>query len=141
MCLIINGKMNDILALRKSSDWAKVWRSNSDGAAMLVMGKEPKLLRTMDPVAWNKRSMDLLSKSDSESEVIVHWRMGTHGETTMHNVHPFRLDKEGELLLFHNGIVCGFGGDRDSDTHDLAKVLRTIPKVSDKLKVLNSLSR
>ena len=62
------------------------------------------------------------------SPFLIHFRIGTHGEKTTYNCHPFFVNKE--LTFIHNGIISGVGTDkRKSDTQLFNdKVLKKLPK-------------
>ena len=59
---------------------------------------------------------------------IIHFTIGTHGEKTVYNCHPFYVNKN--LVFIHNGIIQGVGTDvKKSDTQLFNdKVLKRLPK-------------
>lgn len=63
-----------------------------------------------------------------DSPFIIHFRIGTHGEKTVYNCHPFYVDKN--LVFIHNGIISGVGTDvKKSDTQLFNdKILKKLPK-------------
>ena len=63
-----------------------------------------------------------------DSPFIIHFRIGTHGEKTTFNCHPFWVKKD--LVFIHNGIISGVGTDkRMSDTQLFnEKILKQLPK-------------
>ena len=62
------------------------------------------------------------------SPFLIHFRIGTHGEKTTYNCHPFFVNKK--LTFIHNGIISGVGTDkRKSDTQLFNdKILKKLPK-------------
>jgi glutamine amidotransferase len=58
---------------------------------------------------------------------LFHSRFGTHGLTTLNNVHPFCVDGDGRTVLAHNGVLPATcqprKGDPRSDTKILADTL------------------
>lgn len=62
------------------------------------------------------------------SPFIIHFRIGTHGEKTVFNCHPFMIDKE--TIFCHNGIISGVGFDKKlSDTQLFNNtILKQLPK-------------
>lgn len=63
-----------------------------------------------------------------DSPFIIHFRIGTHGEKSSYNCHPFWVRKD--LVFIHNGIISGVGTDkRKSDTQLFNdKILKKLPK-------------
>lgn len=58
-------------------------------------------------------------------EVIVHFRMRTHGSIDLDNTHPFEVTDG--VAMVHNGILSDYGDEKVSDTRDFnAGVLRPL---------------
>ena len=83
-------------------------------------------------------------------EVIGHFRLATHGAINELNCHPFALHADflkaqeaqdiSQGLLFHNGILNGFGSDSFSDTLDFTvSVLKKLNE-PDRIALLNSVN-
>ena len=74
-----------------------------------------------------------------ESPFIIHFRVGTHGEKSTFNCHPFYVDKN--IAFIHNGIISGVGFDkRKSDTQLFNElVLQELPKGWEKNKAIGTL--
>lgn len=62
------------------------------------------------------------------SPFIIHFRIGTHGEKSLLNCHPFSINNN--VVFCHNGIISGVGTDkRLSDTQLFnQKILKELPK-------------
>jgi hypothetical protein len=75
----------------------------------------------------------LLKKIDKKTtiEYVAHWRKATHGAACLDLSHPFTYTntKDGEVLVFHNGIISGLDTDEDnSDTSVFVdEVLSNLP--------------
>lgn len=135
MCVILVGKVSEVLKL----DLYAAWASNPHGAGLLV--------HSPGRVQCIKGLMDLdsligeLEKVDRHRRVAVHLRWATHGSINAANTHPFAVGRGSWLM--HNGVLSAFGksGDRGvSDSADLARVLGQIKGTADRCKVLRSLS-
>jgi hypothetical protein len=64
---------------------------------------------------------------EAGKDVVIHFRMATHGDTTMRNVHPIHVNSR--LALVHNGILDGFSiKDERSDTRQFVDtILKAMP--------------
>lgn len=68
------------------------------------------------------------SKVETTSNMLIHFRIATHGEVCKDNCHPFKLNNR--MALVHNGIISGYGSKTDnvSDTRDF--IDKVIGKIS-----------
>lgn len=66
------------------------------------------------------------SKVHNKSNMLIHFRIATHGGVNLDNCHPFKLNDR--MALIHNGIISGYGNKTDkSDTRDfIDKVIGNI---------------
>ena len=66
------------------------------------------------------------SKVENLSNMLIHFRIKTHGDISLENCHPFKMNSR--MALIHNGIISGYGNKNDkSDTRDfIDKVLSQI---------------
>lgn len=55
-------------------------------------------------------------KPHENKQVLIHFRIKTHGPVDKTNCHPFLVNKS--LGFIHNGIISGYGNDKQSDTID-----------------------
>jgi glutamine amidotransferase len=87
------------------------YRSNSDGAGfMYVQNKSlyvEKGFFTFDDFYE-------AYKYHENKQVVLHFRIKTHGPVVAENCHPFNINKG--LAFVHNGIISGFGSHDYSDT-------------------------
>jgi len=66
------------------------------------------------------------SQVETISNMLIHFRIKTHGDISLENCHPFVLNDR--MALIHNGIISGYGDKQTkSDTRDfIDKVLSQI---------------
>src|SRR6186713_2392545 len=83
-------------------------RSNPDGFG--IAWREGDNLRFQkfapDAVSAFETKLKELDR-DQDIEYVAHWRKATHGPVCEEMSHPFTYDdpKDGQVLVFHNGIV------------------------------------
>lgn len=53
-------------------------------------------------------------KPHENKQVLLHFRIKTHGPIDKNNCHPFLVNKS--LGFIHNGIITGYGDNKESDT-------------------------
>tara|TARA_R110002074_G_scaffold177148_2_gene340745 strand:+ start:1779 stop:2639 length:861 start_codon:yes stop_codon:yes gene_type:complete len=58
-------------------------------------------------------------KPHENKQVLLHFRIKTHGKIDKNNCHPFLVNNS--LGFIHNGIITGYGDDKQSDTIDFNK--------------------
>lgn len=67
---------------------------------------------------------------ETKSNMLIHFRIATHGTVELDNCHPFFLNHR--MALIHNGIISGYGDKKEkSDTRDF--IDRVIGNISWKL--------
>ena len=66
------------------------------------------------------------SKVENLSNMLIHFRIKTHGAVSLENCHPFKMNNR--MALIHNGIITGYGDkESKSDTRDfIDKILSNI---------------
>lgn len=124
MCVIVYKPQNKSLNI---DDLADMWDRNPHGAGIAWQRRSK--------IRWVKGMMDFdtfihtlgsIDRDDSK-ELVIHFRLATHGSVEPLNCHPFpvyaknALKGEDEAVLFHNGILNQFGKsgkDGMSDSHD-----------------------
>lgn len=108
------------------------WDSNPDGAG--VIWREDGNLNFQKGLMtiWETEAfMQYLAKQIDlqETEVAIHFRLGTSGGISVEMTHPMDLQDprklygESEALLMHNGVIPGLGNQFESDTMVLARKL------------------
>ena len=65
-------------------------------------------------------------KHKNKSNMLIHFRIATHGKVELDNCHPFKLNNR--MSLIHNGVISGYGDkEKKSDTKDfIDKVIGNI---------------
>lgn len=130
MCVIIINKDNKEISeeiIKKAETY------NPDGFGILYLDGEREVRKTMD----YSKARDLMAAG---RPYIAHYRKTTVGKTNVYQCHPFPVYVGGtpkhnvkqnantSSWLFMNGTVCSFGGDGNSDTHEIAQRLGKVPK-------------
>lgn len=132
MCVIMYGKVKNILAL----DLKSAWDTNPHGAGIIIPSEHPRALKGM--MNYN-RFLFTLKILPNYSEVVVHLRMATHGKVDTDNTHPFKINADS--FLMHNGILSGLGeyGDKGrSDSAHLTEIITRLPH-KDRVSILSAL--
>ena len=69
-------------------------------------------------------------KVEDKSNMLLHFRIATHGKVNVNNCHPFKLNHR--MVLIHNGVISGYGGnkvDEDSITDTQDFINKTIGQI------------
>jgi hypothetical protein len=134
MCIILTGKLGDVMDL----DLAKGWKNNPHGAGVAIL-KPLQIFKGLSSYEKLDKLLDtLLEKGYLETEIVIHFRMATHGSKGMSMTHPFQIRKN--IWLFHNGVLSRFGNAQQSDTAELAQTLRQIKRLDHIRALLANLS-
>lgn len=99
--------------------------SNPDGNGFCMvnaMGTELFTFRSMDLFEATQKFEEM--RPQFMGDALWHTRWGTHGETSIRNVHPFRVGTDRDTFLAHNGILpmvtWPSQGEWRSDTNNFA---------------------
>ena len=112
MCMLFIKPKNLVLPANYHES---LWDKNSDGLS--VWNKSNKTL--FKTLCKNEAYQYLIE--NAQSELIVHYRFGTSGKSTIEQLHGFDV-VEGKYSLFHNGVLSSFIGDKEkSDTQNMIK--------------------
>jgi predicted glutamine amidotransferase len=92
-------------------------------------------------------ALSLLDRLGKSADLVIHFRLATHGPQDGLRTHPFPIrGPENSTsyvtdrgVLFHNGIVLGYGSATQSDTEELVESTLSKLPTSAMLKLLNSL--
>lgn len=92
------------------------WNANPDGAGIAFFDANQKLqsFRTLSLAKFERAYARLVADGRHESPMAIHFRYATHGDSTIANVHPFRMDRH--TLAIHNGMFPIETNDSRSDT-------------------------
>jgi len=107
-------------------DFELMRQENGDGMGMMYAENgKLKVIRQLRRVKrfWAKYKR----LHEKGLDVVIHFRLATHGDKTLRNVHPIHVS--GNLALVHNGIFSGFSQkDIRSDTRQFVDtVLKQLP--------------
>ena len=113
MCVIIHGS---VATVRRH--FVDAWASNPDGFGAVVPTSRTvyRTLDAVDAAAW-------LARLPRDEDVLAHFRYKTHGVVSKRMCHPF-VTTDRRWVIAHNGVIHGYGSDRESDT---AQFVREIP--------------
>jgi len=140
MCLIIFRQKDQNLT---KEFFQNVATRNSDGwGIMWVSGKgEKRRVKTACGMEFNKFWANYTSLQANNIPCLIHFRMNTHGETSLAMCHPFEV-AEG-VYMMHNGVVDVAAIDYDktkSDTWAFSQLV-VRPMLANRTEPLNELIR
>lgn len=83
---------------------------NKDGCGLAYI-KDNKIYvyKTLD----FDKFMKVYNEVKDLSNMLIHFRIATHGKVEENNCHPFRLNHR--MVLIHNGIISGYGDSKTKD--------------------------
>ena len=85
-------------------------------------GKKAEINNNLNTTPCKNEAYNYLVQN-AQSELIVHYRYGTSGKSTLDQLHGFDII-ENKYVLFHNGVLTSFNGTDDlSDTQNLVDYL------------------
>ena len=130
MCLIAHREVNDLnLTISNEIIDYNCWL-NSDGFGLAWRERNGIRTKRYGP-AEKEQFIDKLDALQKRNvELVVHWRMGTHGPKTRDYAHPFSyVDPQlGRVYVFHNGIIDILTEKNESDTQVFVRdVLAHLP--------------
>ena len=127
MCIAILNKPNQTLRRKHLKN---CWNNNDDGAGMSWVSKKGNINIFKELNSFDVFYQKYISvrKHNPESNMLLHFRIKTHGKTDKTNCHPFKVSNE--LAFCHNGVI------RDVEDHDHYSdtimfnrtILRQLPK-------------
>lgn len=94
-----------------------MWKRNDDGGgfAYLHPGGDLKVYKTMDFGQYWSTFNGVQQEFGEQSDILLHFRIATHGVTDLSNVHPFQVDDH--TVMAHNGVISSVPNDKvRSDT-------------------------
>lgn len=101
---------------------------NKDGIGFAYVNNGKVIIKKfMDFDKFYKEYLDV----EGISNMLIHFRIATHGNVEVNNCHPFKLNDR--MALIHNGIISGYGSKTDNkvDTQDF--IDKVIGKISYKM--------
>ncbi len=101
-----------------------MWNTNSDGAGFMY-AENGKLIVEKGFMTYQS-FLDAYTPHAGK-QMVMHFRIKTHGETNEVNTHPFKVTDS--LAFAHNGVIQGFGSKDHSDTwHFNEEVIKPLQK-------------
>jgi len=104
------------------------WDNNKDGAGMLYLQNGVlTAYKEMDKFDNFYDHYAMVRKNYKDSQVVIHFRISTHGKVDLENCHPFMVNEDWGFV--HNGIITNAERHVDySDTNMFNRnVLRKLP--------------
>ena len=135
MCVIIYKPKGVIL---EPELLVNAWNENPDGAGFSYWCTANRWITLKGLMEFE----DFFSSYSphQEKELVIHFRIATHGVVNEKNTHPFQ-DEERDPILYHNGVIGHFGSDKASDTAEFYhSVLKHVPSSLARVKLLQSLT-
>ena len=113
MCIAIMKSENKKIS---KTTLQRCYDSNPDGAGfMFAANKE----LTVKKGYFTFKEFYKEYKPHENKQVLLHFRIKTHGPIDKNNCHPFLVNSG--LGFIHNGIISGYGDNKQSDTIDFNK--------------------
>ena len=113
MCIAIMKSENKKIS---KTTLQRCYESNPDGAGfMFAADKE----LTVKKGYFTFKEFYKEYKPHENKQVLLHFRIKTHGPIDKNNCHPFLVNSG--LGFIHNGIISGYGDNKQSDTIDFNK--------------------
>ena len=113
MCIAIMKSENKKIS---KTTLQRCYESNPDGAGfMFAANKE----LTVKKGYFTFKEFYKEYKPHENKQVLLHFRIKTHGPIDKNNCHPFLVNSG--LGFIHNGIISGYGDNKQSDTIDFNK--------------------
>lgn len=145
MCVIVYKPKNIAISLKTIN---LMWDSNPDGAGIAVVDAKDgthvyKGYRDAESLHADVRTLQA-------HNVVLHFRWATHGLINTENCHPFVLSKDiaesnmeafttNKPVLFHNGVISGYGDELISDTADFTtSVLSRLTDTKEVIRLLQT---
>lgn len=131
MCLIVHKPANVTITREFADD---VYTKNPDGFGIIyheIEGNQSYV--KIQKLIGNRENVWALLQEHADKELLIHWRMRTHGDIDLENCHPYVLvgkaDGDVPSFMMHNGILShGNAADTSkSDTwHYIRNTLRPL---------------
>jgi predicted glutamine amidotransferase len=127
MCIAILNTKGTI----SKSEFKTCWNNNPDGGGLAWNeGGKLRIFKEMKDVNTLYQKYTSIRKQLPNNNILVHFRIATHGKVNETNCHPFRVSKD--LVFIHNGMITGTGlpqSNEFSDTYLFNQlILQKLPK-------------
>lgn len=124
MCIIIYSPKGEI----SESALGESLRNNPDGWGFAVACGSKLYVRKGMHAKHFRKEWKKAQETFPGLPVVFHARITTHGKTNIQNCHPFPVG-DGWTMV-HNGMIEGLGDKTQSDTAELAGIIRRIGPAS-----------
>jgi predicted glutamine amidotransferase len=95
--------------------------NNSDGFGMAwIENGKIKLFKSLSTDSKALYKKYLKRFENTESPILLHFRISTSGKIDLSNTHPFHVSEN--LVFMHNGIISGLGNALENDTRHFNRV-------------------
>lgn len=84
--------------------------NNPDGCGFAYV--DDGVIRIFKTLDFNEFLIEY-KKVEDKSNMLLHFRIATHGKVNVNNCHPFKLNHR--MALIHNGIISGYGDSKSKD--------------------------
>ena len=128
MCVIIHQPVGAHL---KKEDARILWDTNPDGGGFAYIDNSGQIVgfKSMDfEPFWRK--FETTRSQNPQRDYLLHFRIATHGEVCLDNVHPFWVGEDKDTVMAHNGIIHGvpdYKDDRSDTRVFIDEVLPELP--------------
>jgi len=93
------------------------WKNNPDGGGLAWNeGGKLQIFKEMKQVDRLYSKYQRIRKHNTRGNILIHFRVATHGKINATNCHPFLVNKN--LAFIHNGIISGAGLETHADFSD-----------------------
>ena len=114
MCIALVKKAGAVI---ENSVLVNCFENNSDGCGMAWIDTDRtiQVYKTLDYNEFIAEYNKVISTTCNESDMLIHFRIKTHGKVDVANCHPFVINDD--AVFIHNGTISGLPTDPDkSDT-------------------------
>lgn len=101
MCILIHQPKGYTFSFSQFEDF---YSRNADGFGAIV----PSERAVIKSLAGVKKLYEMYKKRVAGKEAVLHFRMRTHGAINASNCHPYKIAKEKDFWLMHNGVLSGW---------------------------------
>jgi len=136
VCIIIYKETNEIIPEKTLKT---AWEANPHGAGFSYYAHKRGWISQKGYMTFEHFYRDYLPHA--KKELVIHFRIATHGVINPENCHPFTDTESSNSVLYHNGILSNFGSTSLSDTSDFYhSCLKHLTDFNAKINLLESLA-
>lgn len=120
MCLLMHKPAASVITRELADD---IYKRNEDGFG--IMYAEDNMLYTQKTLG-NADAIWEIIQANQHREMLLHWRMRTHGNIDLTNCHPYEVYGDGSTMpvyMMHNGVLST-GNSKDATKSDTWHYIR-----------------